>query len=123
MIVKSRRAMRKEFVAHTILLVAAIALAACATLAPQSFSEKVGAGYQTVTAIADATTTLHQAGAISDQDAKNVLAQEELLKEGLDVSRTVHDTDPQGGDAKLAATLTALTALQAYLDSKKAVPK
>lgn len=97
---------------------AIVALAACASLAPQSFNEKLSLGYTGVTTLADTATELHRSGALSDKDAKNVLDQGELVKEGLDIAREIKTTDPAGGDAKLAMTLTALQAAQAYLRTK-----
>lgn len=97
---------------------AIVALAACAALTPQSFNEKISLGYSGVTTLADTATQLHQSGTLSDKDAKNILDQAELVKEGLDIAREIKNTDPAGGDAKLTATLAALTAAQAYLRSK-----
>lgn len=93
-------------------------LAGCMLL-PQSFNEGLAGGYKTVETIADTATSLHQSGTLSDADGAQVLKQDENLKAGLDIARSLHETDPDGGDAKLSATLVALTALQNYLRTRQ----
>lgn len=98
-----------------------ILLAACQTLnlnAPKSFNEKSQDGYAAVTAIANTAATLYAAGTITDKDAQNVVSTATSVKDGLDIARQVHSTNPTAGDDKLAAAIQALTALQNYLVSR-----
>lgn len=99
-------------------LTAVLVLYACAVvggLVPKTFNEKLQDGYTAVTAIASTTRTLLNAGKIDPDDAQNVHDVAEDLKNGLDVAVEIKATDPgQAGD-RLNATITGLTALQAYL--------
>ena len=103
----------------TILLVM---LTACQTIGvptPQSFSERLAAGYVSVTAVRQSATTLIVAGKISAGDAENIQAQADNARTGLDVARTLRGTDVTAADAKLQAALTILTALDAYVRSRQ----
>jgi len=96
-------------------------LTSCASVpAPETFNERLAAGYQSVTAARAAATTLLGQKRITADDAQNVQAQADTARAALDIARTVHRTDPPGGDAKLTAAITTLTALQAYLNAKGA---
>jgi phage terminase large subunit-like protein len=102
-----------------------VLLTACATLgvsSPQTFNEKLAAGYSTVTASRDTTATLLTSGKLTAADAQNVQQQLDNARTGLDLARQVHATDPAAGDAKIDAVVTALTALQAYLSTKGGTP-
>lgn len=95
-----------------------IALTACQTLGvatPQTFNEKLAAGYSTVTAARDTTATLLTSGKVSAQEAQQIQSQLDNARTGLDLARQIHATNPTVGDAKLDAVVTGLTALQAYL--------
>ncbi len=98
-----------------------VVLTACATLgveAPKTFNERLAAGYATTTAARDTTATLLTSGKVSASDAQNVQAQLDNARAGLDLAREIHAANPPAGDAKLDAVVTALTALQAYLQSR-----
>jgi hypothetical protein len=98
-----------------------LVLSSCSLLGvatPQTFNERLGAGYSTVTASRDATATLLSSGKLSASDAQNVQDQLNTARTGLDLARQVHATNPPAGDAKLDAVVTGLTALQAYLQSR-----
>ena len=102
-----------------------VMLTACATLgvsAPQTFNERLAAGYSTVTAARVTTATLLTSGKLSKDDAQNVQSQLGNARTGLDLARQIHATDPAAGDAKIDAVVTALTALQAYLNTKGGAP-
>jgi hypothetical protein len=97
-------------------------LSACAQLglqSPQNFSDRLAAGYVTVTAARDTTATLLSSGKITAADAQNVQQQADNARSGLDIARQVHETNPAAGDDKLAAILTGLNALSRYLNSRK----
>lgn len=105
-----------------ILYVLLLLVSACATLGiptPQTFNERLAAGYTTGTTIVSVTTTLLAAKKLSSADAENVLKQTDTAVAGLDISRQLSATDLAAADTKLAASLVVLNALQAYLNSKK----
>jgi hypothetical protein len=93
-------------------------LMACTAIVPQTFNERLAAGYKTVELITDTTTVLRQANKISKADKDNVAATNSTALAALDVTASMSKTDLTGADAKLTATLAILTQLQAYLASK-----
>jgi len=96
-------------------------LSACSTLGlptPDTFNERLAAGYVTVTAIRTSATNLLTAKKISPDDAQNVLESTNAARAGLDVTRTIGKTDLNAANARLTAITTALVALQTYLSSR-----
>ena len=105
--------------------VLALVLAACANLgvqAPATFNQKVLAAHATVTAIANSATSLRAAGKLSDADRDNVVSTLRSAEAGIDLAVLTYKTSPQAGGDKLTATITVLTALQAYLATKGTTP-
>ena len=97
-------------------------LAGCAALGvlpAKTFNEKAAAATISVTGARQTTLTLLQASKISPDDAENVQDQANNLRKGIDVARTIHETDATGGDTKLDATIQALQILTAYLEEHK----
>lgn len=95
-------------------------LSACQILGispADTFNKKLYEGYTTIEAIANATNTLLITGQLSRSDAQNILEQEQNVKAALDIARSVHDVNPEQGDAKLASALIILQALQRYVGS------
>lgn len=104
------------------LYVAFLLLAGCQLLGvpvPQTFNEKAASALTTVTGARQTALTLLQAQKITPDDAENVNEQADTLRKGVEVARAIHATQPVAGDARLAATITALTALTAYLEERK----
>lgn len=100
----------------------ALMFAACAQLgvpAADTFNKRLLAGYQTVETVASTASTLRTAGKLSDADRDNVVATSRTAIAGLDLAKQTHATNPQAGNDKLTATITVLTALQAYLATKE----
>lgn len=98
-------------------------LAACATVGestPQTFNERMAAGIATVASVRTTAAALLKQGRITVDDAQNVQAQCDNIRTGLDVARKIHTQDPNAGNAKLTAAVTALTALQTYLQTRNA---
>jgi len=96
--------------------------AGCAALGvptPTTFNERLAAGYTTARAIVSGTSAVLVARKITPDDAENVLKQADNLVSALDVARSMSKTDPIAASTKLGATITALTALQAYLATKE----
>lgn len=105
------------FYLSTLLLI----LTACAALGvpkAETFHQKLAGGYTTVAAARDTTATLLSAGRITAADAQNIQNQCDNLRSGLDVARSLHASDPAIGDDKLAAIITGLNTLSAYLASR-----
>lgn len=98
-----------------------ILLTACQTLGiatPQTFNQRLAAGYATVTGVRDTTAALLTANKLSVADAQNVQTQADTARTGLDLARQLHATNPPAGDAKLDAVVTGLAALEAYLSTR-----
>jgi len=99
-----------------------ILLQGCALLGlptPSTFNERLAAGYSTVTAIRQETLSLLNAKRISADDAQNVQSQADNARAALDVVGLSFLKDPVMADTKLTATITILTALQAYLATRR----
>lgn len=111
-----------SFGAVTALYITFLLLAGCASLGvptATTFNEKAAGAITTVTGARQTNLTLLQAHKLTPDDAENINAQADNLRKGIDVARSIHDTQPAAGDDKLAATITALTALTAYLEQRK----
>lgn len=97
-------------------------LCACAQLGlvtPQSFSERLAAGYTAATTVRSTTTALLEAKRISVADAANLQNGADNARAGLDIARDIHATEPGAAETRLTATITALSALSAYLETRK----
>ena len=98
-------------------------LAGCAALGipsvpkPESFNEKVAAGYTLVTSARSTGTALLNAHVISADDAENVLEQTDNLRQGVEVARAMSDAAASG--SKIDAVLAGLVALDSYLCVRK----
>lgn len=93
-------------------------LFACSTVGmptPQTFNERLAAGYVTVTTVRDTATTLVSAGKISATDAQNVQTQADNARAALDLARDAFKSNPTAAQDKLGLTISALSALQSYL--------
>lgn len=86
---------------------------------PSSFNQKLVIAYLSITSVRESTTVLLQSKVIPVNDARNIEAQADNARAALDIAQTVYATDPAGAQTKLDTTLTAITALQAYVASKK----
>lgn len=97
-------------------------IGACAALGvptPQSFEERLAAGYVTASAAVDTARILLLTKKITPDDAANVLKQTDNVVVGLDIARSLNKSDALAAQTKLTATLAALAAVQAYLTAKK----
>lgn len=104
------------------LLVLALYLSACGTLGvptPETFRERIAAGYVTVTGIRQTNLTLLQAKKISPDDAGNVNTSADQARAGIDIARNLETVDPAGATNRLNASIAILQALQTYLEGKK----
>lgn len=93
-------------------------LGGCASLGiptPQTFSERLAAGYVSAKSIRTSATVLLNGSVITSGDAENLQKQADVAREGLDIARTLPSLDAEN---KLQATLLALQAAQSYLCGK-----
>ena len=103
-------------------LVLAVLLNACGImgqLSPETFNQKLEGGYRTAETIVRSTSILLNAQKINSADAENLGKEVDVGKQGLDISREIHTSDPQAGSDRLIATLAGLRALEAYLRTKE----
>ena len=84
----------------------------------QTFNERVAFAMTTVTGIRETATALLADGAIKVEDAKNIQAQADTAREGIDLAIQVHATDPAVAENRLLAAQVIVDALQAYLSSQ-----
>lgn len=84
-------------------------------LKPETFNQRVQAGYAGVTYVARSATTLRQAGKLTDRQRDNIADQAQNVKDGIDIADTLKGVDPDNAEAQLAATEAALKALRALL--------
>jgi hypothetical protein len=97
-------------------------MVACAQLGlptPQTMNEKLAAAQGSVTQVRTSATQLLQAGKITSGDATNVLTTTDAASEGIRVARVISAQDPTAAQARLTMVVTTLTAIQAYLATKK----
>lgn len=102
------------------LLILVVGCAALGLPTPQSFNERLLAGYSGVTTVRAGGDALIVAKKISSADAENVQKQADNVRAGLDIASSMKD--PTLASAKLNSTvavLTALQAYQAYLETRK----
>ena len=99
-----------------------VMLAACAQIGiptPDTFNQRLAAGYATTTAVRQTATDLLKAKKIDVADAENVLKSTDAARTGLDVARTLAKTNLAAADSKVSAIHTVLTALSTYLAGRK----
>jgi len=102
------------------LVLVLLALSACQSLGlapPQSFDEKLANAYGVHTAVVQATTTALSSGSISQADAIAVQGMEKNARTLLDSAKSIEQTNPSGAQTNLGLALSALTALQTYLNT------
>lgn len=99
-----------------------ILLAGCASLGlptPTTFNERLAAAYSTVEAVRTEGDSLLAARRITSADAQNIQDQATNARSALDVASLAFLKDPAAANTKLTATITTLTALQAYLATRR----
>lgn len=104
-----------------LVLIVLAGLAACGTLfvAPQSFSEKLAAGYLAHTAVVTATTNALNAGDISSADAEHVAKIAAEARSVLDAAKLANDAgDVKTAQGRLSMALSVIAELQTYIRGK-----
>lgn len=97
-------------------------IAGCASLGlptPTTFKERLAAAYSTVEGVRSEADALLLARRITPDDAQSIQNQATSARSALDVASLAFIRDPAAADTKLTATITALTALQGYLASRR----
>ena len=118
--------MKKFFSLHLLFAFALVlAVSGCAQMGlatPQTFDDRLGVAYGTVTAVRDAATTLVNADKITAADAQNVQDQANNARTGLDLAKSFRTTNPDLAQTKMATAIQVLAALQSYLTSRSTTP-
>lgn len=103
------------------LLALIAALAGCASLGlatPKGFDQQLAEAYGVHTAVVSATATALSAGSISEADAVAIQGMEQNARALLDAAHAAETAgNTAGASSNLALATTALTALQAYINS------
>ena len=101
------------------LLLSFLFLTGCASTGPtQTFPQNLAYAYATHTAILQATTAAVGGGVISSADASQILVLEDQAKVILDGAATLATNGSlTEANNKLALALSALTAVQVYLNN------
>ena len=97
-----------------------VLLSSCAALGlttPKGFDQQLASAYGVHTAVVSATTTALTTGSISSADAEHVQTIATTSRTLLDTAKVAESTgDTAGAQQNLTLALSALTALQAYLN-------
>ena len=104
------------------LIVASLIASSCTGLGqptPQTFNERLATGYSLVTTVRNTAETLLLADKITPDDAQTVQDQANSARTALDVTRTLHSTEPLAADDRLSSIITGLKAIDAYLITQK----
>jgi hypothetical protein len=98
-----------------------VLLSGCAALGlatPKGFDQQLAEAYGVHTAVVTATTAALQTGSISLADAQAVQGMERNARTILDTAKSAEVVgDAAGAQRNLTLALTALNALQAYINS------
>ena len=108
---------RKLLLAPLILLCAACASLGLAT--PKGFDQQLAQAYGVHTAIVSATATAITTGVITSAEAQAIQAQALSARSILDAAKAAETAgNTAGASNNLALALTALTAIQGYLNNQ-----
>lgn len=100
----------------------AIAIGACATIAPQSTDESIAYGYGVYTGVENALSVALENGSITKTQATKVDADAGKARALLDAARAAEAVNPSGATNDLSLATAALTALQTWLNSPTGDP-
>jgi hypothetical protein len=98
-----------------------LALTGCASLGlatPKGFDQQLAQAYGIHTAVVSATATALSTGAINSAEATQVQTQANSARAMLDTAKAAEASNPTGASNDLSLALTALTALQSYLNAQ-----
>ena len=96
-------------------------LAGCASLGlatPKGFDQQLAQAYGIHTAVVSATATALQTRSITSAEAEQVQKQADSARALLDTAHTAEASNPGAAQNDLSLALTALTALQTYLNNQ-----
>jgi hypothetical protein len=109
----------KVLIVLALLLPGFVGCASLGLATPSSFDEKLANAYGVHTAVVSATATALSAGTITSAEASQVQTQERSARAMLDTAKSIEQTNPTGASNDLTLAVTALTALQTYLNNQK----
>lgn len=98
-----------------LLVVLTLVVVGCATTPTRTFNDQLSIGYETVTVVYEVTAAALRAHKVSVQDAKNIQAQADNVRDGLDIARDLYTAKDAAANDKLASAIATLNALQTYL--------
>lgn len=112
----------KKLANYWLMGVLALLITACAVpVKPPSLSEQIAYGYGTVASVRSTAAGLLSRGQITVPQAKNVQAQADVARLGLDQARVALGNGlPQDAQSQLTLAVQVLTALENYLKQKGA---
>lgn len=82
---------------------------------PETFNQKVAAGYVTVTSLRNSTAMLLQADKITVKEAQNIQAQIDTAREGLDLAANFAPLNRIEAEQRLDIAVKLLQAIQSQL--------
>jgi hypothetical protein len=105
-----------------LVLYVSLMMTGCAALGlatPKSFDQSLANAYGVHTAVVAATATALSSGAITSKEATIVQTQAIQARAMLDAAKAAETANPTGAQNDLTLAVTALTALQTYLNGVK----
>jgi hypothetical protein len=96
-------------------------LSGCAALGlatPKGFDQQLAEAYGVHTAVLTASTVALSTGAISSTEATQVNTQALSARTLLDTAKSIEKSNPNGASTDLTLAISALGALQSYLNSR-----
>lgn len=96
-------------------------LVGCSSLGlstPKGFDQSLAEAYGTHTAVASAAAVAVSTGALTSAEGASIQAQVLSSRQLLDAAKSVEVNNPTGAQNDLNLALTALTALQTYLNAQ-----
>jgi hypothetical protein len=108
----------KALIVLALLLPGFVGCAQLGLATPKGFDQQLAEAYGVHTAVVSATATALTSGALTSAEAAQVQTQERSARAMLDAAKAVEQTNPTGASNDLVLATTALSALQAYLNSQ-----
>jgi hypothetical protein len=99
-----------------------VLLTGCSLLAvpsPQTFNQRAAAATASVNTASQTVLTLLQARKISPDESDRYIDRTEEAQGAIDLTRSIHTTDPAGAEDRLALTIKELQVLTAELERRK----
>jgi hypothetical protein len=102
-----------------VLLLGSLLFSGCSLFgSPKGFDQQLAAAYGIHTAVVSATATALTTGVITSAEATSVQTQALTARTLLDTAKGLEGTNLSGAQGDLTLAITALTAIQTYLNSR-----